>query len=70
MNLKDVLCPSLIVCGEKDNANKKAAIHLSQNIPNAEIKLMKDAGHELNIDAPESKWVNVKIIQHFLYRYL
>jgi len=53
MKLKDISCQSMIVCGEKDNANKKAARQLVQNIPNAEIQLIKDAGHEINIDAPE-----------------
>jgi len=53
MKLKDVLCPALIVCGTKDTANKKSSIHLAKNIPNAEIKFIKDAGHELNIDVPE-----------------
>ena len=52
-NLKDVSCSVMIVCGGKDNANKKAAMNLAQNIPNAEIQLIKDAGHEINIDAPD-----------------
>lgn len=52
-NLGSVKCPVLVICGEKDNANKKAAEELSKKIPNAKIKIIKDAGHEVNVDAPE-----------------
>ena len=53
MQLKDISCPTLIVCGGKDHANKKASMELQQGISNAEIALIADAGHEINIDEPE-----------------
>ena len=28
VKLKDISCPSLILCGEKDNANKKASMYI------------------------------------------
>lgn len=50
--LKEISCPTLIICGEKDKTNKKASEDLSDRIANAEMKTIKDAGHELNIEAP------------------
>ncbi len=47
-----ICCPTLILCGEKDRANRKAAMKLAACIPNAEILLAAGAGHELNRDAP------------------
>ena len=45
-------CPILIVCGEKDRANKKASIQLQAQIPHAKLVIIADAGHEVNVDAP------------------
>lgn len=64
MQLKDVSCPTLIVCGEKDHANKKAAVELQKKISNAEIRWITDAGHELNIEEPEKLAV---VLNEFLY---
>jgi pimeloyl-ACP methyl ester carboxylesterase len=52
-SLKDIQCSALIVCGEKDNANKQAAQGLAKNIPNAKLHLIANTGHEVNIEAPE-----------------
>lgn len=51
--LEKITCPVLIVCGERDKANKKASAQLKAQIPNAEMVVIKQAGHEVNIDAPE-----------------
>ena len=51
--LKDISCPTLILCGEKDGANKKAAKGLAENIPNAKLRLVDRAGHELNVESPD-----------------
>lgn len=51
--LKNISCPVLVLCGEKDNANKKAAKNLGENITKAEIQLVKNSKHEVNIDAPK-----------------
>ena len=50
--LKDVSCATLIVCGEKDGANKKAANELAVSIPKANIRFIKNAKHEVNVDSP------------------
>lgn len=52
-NLKNISCPVLAVCGNKDSANTKAAEGLCKNIKNAQFRLIQDSGHEVNIDAPE-----------------
>ena len=46
-------CNTLILCGEKDFANRAAAFKLKENIPNAKLQLVENAGHEINIDTPE-----------------
>ena len=51
--LKDIRCPVLVVCGEKDRANRAAAEQMKERIPNAELLIIPGAGHELNQDAPE-----------------
>lgn len=51
--LKDIKCPVLLLCGEKDKANKKASIELSENLPNSKFQLIENSGHEVNIDNPE-----------------
>ncbi|QKY71234.1 alpha/beta fold hydrolase [Lentibacillus sp. CBA3610] len=49
--LADIQCDSLIVCGEKDFANKRASRHLSKYIKGARSVIIQDAGHELNKDS-------------------
>lgn len=51
--LSRVSCPVLVVCGEKDNANKKASIELADILKTAQLQIVSGAGHEINIDAPE-----------------
>ncbi|GAF11137.1 hypothetical protein JCM19045_214 [Bacillus sp. JCM 19045] len=46
--LSRVVCPTIVICGEKDFANKSAAKRLAANIPNAELTWIKGAGHEVN----------------------
>lgn len=43
----------LVICGEKDNANKKAAKSVAEGIVTAKMQLVKKAGHEVNLDAPK-----------------
>ena len=47
-----ISCPTLIICGEKDRANKKSSYELSKKL---DIKLifLKNSGHEVNIDSPK-----------------
>jgi pimeloyl-ACP methyl ester carboxylesterase len=43
----------MIICGEKDKANIRAAITMNKIILNAKLYLIRQAGHEVNIEAPE-----------------
>ena len=52
-SLHKILCPTLIIYGEKDGANKKAAIELTNGVANAEIRVLDSVGHEANTEAPE-----------------
>ena len=52
--VQNIKCPALIICGKKDNANMKSAYYLAQNIKNAELKIIENAGHVVNEDAPEA----------------
>lgn len=51
--LKDIRSRTLILCGGKDRANYAASIKLKERIPNAELSVMPDAGHEINKDCPQ-----------------
>ena len=46
-------CPIMIVCGEKDKANRKAAISMQNRVLNAELHFIEKTGHEVNVNAPE-----------------
>ena len=48
-----IQCNTLIICGERDNANIESVKQLHSNIKNSKIKIIKGAGHEINIDTPE-----------------
>lgn len=52
--VQNIKCPTLIICGKKDNANMKSAYFLSQNIKNAELKIIENVGHVVNEEAPEA----------------
>ncbi len=51
-DLKKIHCPTLILCGEKDKVNQSASIGLKQEIENAKLELIFQAGHEVNKDNP------------------
>jgi len=52
-SLPKVTCPVLVLCGEKDSANRRAATELAGLLRNAEFQTIPGAGHEANIEAPE-----------------
>ena len=52
-SLHKVSCPVLIVCGEKDNANKKTSKELCNYLNNSYFHELIKTGHEANIEAPE-----------------
>ena len=52
-SLRKVTCPVSVICGEKDWANRKAAVELAASLKNAQLRVIPGAGHELNLEAPE-----------------
>nr|WP_326185895.1 alpha/beta fold hydrolase [uncultured Oscillibacter sp.] len=53
-DLSHLTCPALVICGERDRANRRAAEELSTRLPRARLLVVKGAGHEVNADAPEA----------------
>lgn len=51
----NIKCHTLIMCGEKEknNINMKSAIKLNEVIKNSKFEIIKNAGHEVNIDNPK-----------------
>ena len=64
--VQNIKCPTLIICGKKDNANMKSAYYLAQNIKNAELKIIENVGHVVNEEAPE---VLAKILDEYYCLY-
>lgn len=52
-SIQKVSCPTLIVCGERDSANKKASVELAGLLKDAELQIISGSGHEVNIEEPE-----------------
>lgn len=52
-SISKITCPVLVVFGEKDTTNKKAAIELSRMLKRGVIKEITHSGHEVNIDTPK-----------------
>ncbi|HJA39976.1 MAG TPA: alpha/beta hydrolase [Firmicutes bacterium] len=51
-DLRKIRCRVLVICGDKDKANKSASLRLKKQIPHAEISIIAHAGHEVNLDNP------------------
>ena len=52
-SLHKISCPTLLLYGEKDTANKNASIELAELLKNVELKTIIGAGHEVNIESPQ-----------------
>ena len=52
--VKNIKCPTLILCGKKDSANMKSADYLSQSIRSAELKIIENTGHVVNEKNPKA----------------
>lgn len=52
-SLNKINSPVIVICGEKDNVNKKAAIKLAKELPNAKLSTIDNSGHEVNVDNPQ-----------------
>ncbi|MGL5977668.1 MAG: alpha/beta fold hydrolase [Erysipelotrichaceae bacterium] len=51
--LHNVQTPTLVLCGSKDHANKKAATQISKQLPNASYFSIPQAKHEVNNSHPQ-----------------
>lgn len=51
--VRNIKCPTLVLCGEQDNTNIKSAYYLSENIRNAKLKIIKNTGHVVNEESPK-----------------
>lgn len=51
--VQNVKCQTLVICGEKDSANIKSAHYLAENIKNAKLEIIKNAGHIINEENPK-----------------
>ena len=47
-----IKCNTFILCGEKDSVNIESAKQLHRNISGSKLEIIKNAGHEVNIDNP------------------
>ena len=52
-SLCHVSCPVLLVCGEKDSANKKASKELAGYLNHSSFLELPETGHEANVESPE-----------------
>lgn len=62
--LEKINCPVLIVCGANDKANMKASIQLQELFADSELKIIQNAGHEVNADNPE---LLGKVLKNFYF---
>lgn len=51
--VKSIKCPTLVICGKEDRANMKSAYYLSENIQNANYKIIENTGHIVNEENPK-----------------
>ena len=49
-----IRCPALVLCGERDGANRREAEALAAAIPGAGLVFLPGAGHQVNRQAPEA----------------
>lgn len=52
--LGEVPCPVLVLCGERDKANRRTAVKLAKGLPQGRLRFIPGSGHEVNVDAPEA----------------
>ena len=48
-----VSCPTLVIYGEKDDANKNASVELANMLTDAELQVLNKVGHEINTEASD-----------------
>lgn len=50
--LGEIKCKTLLICGSRDKANKKASEEMEKLIPGSEYTVIHGIGHEVNVMAP------------------
>lgn len=64
--LHKISCPSLVIYGEMDKANRRASMELARLLPNAKLQILMKSGHEVNRDTPDKL---VELLREF-YTYI
>jgi 2-hydroxymuconate-semialdehyde hydrolase len=52
--LAEIRCPVLLTAGEHDRRYAEAARRMAAGIPGARVKLISDAGHAPQLEAPDN----------------
>lgn len=52
-DLEKIFCRVMVIIGEKDKPNRKFAVKMAAQIRGSEFKMVKDSGHEVNVDKPQ-----------------
>ncbi len=53
--LKEITCPALVLCGDKDPATPPAmAREIHENLPGSKLVLIPDAAHLANVEQPQA----------------
>ncbi|MCY3027761.1 alpha/beta hydrolase [Aerococcus sp. JJEM-2022a] len=53
-HIEKITCKTLLICGEKDRFNRKSSERFHTGIKNSELRLVKNSGHEVNVDNPKA----------------
>ncbi len=51
--LNKVKCDTLVLCGEKDKANKNASSELNNLLLHSKLEIIENSGHEVNVQNPK-----------------
>lgn len=51
--LERITCPAMVIVGEKDKPNRKAAEEMSMKIRGCKFEVIENSGHEVNVDNPK-----------------
>jgi 2-succinyl-6-hydroxy-2,4-cyclohexadiene-1-carboxylate synthase len=65
--LGDLRCPVLLTAGEQDRRYATAARRMAERIPDARVRLVPDAGHAPQLEAPDAF---VRLLREFLDQHL
>jgi pimeloyl-ACP methyl ester carboxylesterase len=63
--LSEIRCPTLVMVGDQDAAFRKPSQRMADQIPNAELVVLKDAHHSPQIETPK-QWVSA-IAKHLIH---